>query len=195
MIRSLMTNNLVMTTTLSRLPMDEMSIERRYQIRGRSTPIVVGEYKIILNPRKWFNICPKCPRPLRGGLTQQKWGNAHDLITVTKKSHIAMIMAMSRQGPRLALHTPMVNSFQQKFGKAGTKKKTQGKNKRLNEKPVTELPSYWFKLCTKCPKHTWFLRNLEEKEAAAAGAVRTSLIEQAVLRALEWRLTLWPNNQ
>ena len=50
---------------------------------------------------------------------------------------------------------------------------------------MTELPNYWFIVCTKCPKHTWFLQNLEEKEAAAEEAVRTTVVEQAVLWTLE----------
>ena len=55
---------------------------------------------------------------------------------------------------------------------------------RLGVRPGTELPNYWFKVCTKCPKYTWFLRNLEEKEAAEEEAVRTSFIHQVVLQAL-----------
>ena len=65
MFRSLVTKNLVMVMTLSRLPMDEMSIEVRDQPRDRRTSLVVGEYKNILNARKWFKVCPKCPRLLR----------------------------------------------------------------------------------------------------------------------------------
>ena len=177
-IRSSLTNNLVSAMALSRLTPGEMSIDGRDQLGGRSSSPVAGEYKKMFNARKWFNHFPNCLRPLRGGLTQQKRGKAHDLIRVTKRSHIAMIMAMSRQGPH------EVNSFQQKFGKSGTEKKTQEKNKRQNKKPLTKLPNYWFKVCTNCPKHTWFLQNLEEKEAAAAEAVRTTVIRQAVLRAL-----------
>ena len=52
MFRSLVTKNLVMVMTLSRLPMDEMSIEVRDQPRDRRTSLVVGEYKNILNARK-----------------------------------------------------------------------------------------------------------------------------------------------
>ena len=65
MIRNLETNKLVMAMTLSRLPMDEMPIEGRDQLRGRSTSTVAGEYKNILIARKWFNVCPKCLGSLR----------------------------------------------------------------------------------------------------------------------------------
>ena len=72
-----------------------------------------------------------------------------------------------------------------KWRNAGIEKKTQENNYRPKDRPVTELPKYWFKVCTKCPKHTWFLRNLEEKEAATEEAVRTTLIHKIVLKALE----------
>ena len=52
-----------------------------------------------------------------------------------------------------------------------------------------ELPNYWFIVCNKCPKHTWFLVNLQEKEAAAAEAVRTEVIQKAVLQDSERDLT------
>ena len=60
---------------------------------------------------------------------------------------------------------------------------------RLGERPGAKLPNYWFKVCTKCPKYTWFLRNLEEREAAAEEAVRTALIHLVVLQTLEEGLT------
>ena len=86
------------------------------------------------------------------------------------------------------------NRFQRKWGKTAVQKNTRENIHRLNEKPVTELPNYCFKVCTKCPKHTWFLRNLEEKEAAAAEAVRTTVIKRAFLQALKGSLTPRPNN-
>ena len=88
-----------------------------------------------------------------------------------------------------------MKNFQQKWGKTAVQKNTQENINRLNDNPVTELPNYRFKVCTKCPKHTWFLRKLEEKEAAAAEAVRTAVITQAVLQALAGGFTLRPNNQ
>ena len=66
---------------------------------------------------------------------------------------------------------------------------------RLGVRPVTQLPNYWFKVCTKCPKYTWFLVNLEEKEAAEEEAVRTSVIHQVVLWALGEGLTKYTSSQ
>ena len=71
-------------------------------------------------------------------------------------------------------------------------KKTQDNNYRPKDRPVTELPKYCFKVCTKCPKHTWFLRNLLKKKAAAArrAAEAEAVIKQAVLQALAGGLTI-----
>ena len=44
-----------------------------------------------------------------------------------------------------------------KWIKAAVQNKIQENNNRLNEGPLTELPSYWFKICINCPKHTWFI--------------------------------------
>ena len=83
------------------------------------------------------------------------------------------------------LHTLIVNSFKIYIWKIRHRKENTRKNKRFNEKLVTELSNPWFIVFTKCPKHTWFLRNLEEKEAAAAEAVKTTVIKQAIIWALE----------
>ena len=85
------------------------------------------------------------------------------------------------------LHIPgfLRNSFLQKWGKTTVQKNTQENINKLNERPVTELPNYWFKVCTKCAKNTWFLTNLDEKEAAAAEAVKTTVIKQAFIWALK----------
>ena len=95
------------------------------------------------------------------------------------------------------LHIPrfLSNNFQQKWGETAGQKNRQEKINRLNERLVAELPKYWFKICTKCPKHTWFLKNLEEKEAAAEEAVRTTVIKQVILQAMKGGLTPQPNNQ
>ena len=68
-----MENNLVMAIALSRLPPDEMSMDGRDQLRGKSTFPVV--YKHIWksshtqeNTRKqqqdnyWVKVCTKCPK-------------------------------------------------------------------------------------------------------------------------------------
>ena len=70
------------------------------------------------------------------------------------------------------------------MGKSGFKK-IKLKKRHFNERPVTKVPNYWFNVCTNCPKHTWFLRNLPEEEAAAEEAVRTAVIQEAVLQDLE----------
>ena len=100
------------------------------------------------------------------------------LMRMTKRSHLAMMKAMSSRGRHetLQLHRFLVNIVQQKWGKSAFKKKKPEEKDRLNERALTELPNYWFKVCTKCPKHTWFLRNIEEKEA-----VRTKFIIEAIL--------------
>ena len=79
-----------------------------------------------------------------------------------------------------------------KWRKAGIEKKIQENNYGPKDRPVTELPKYWFKVCTKCPKHTWFLRNLLKKKAAAArrAAEAEAVIKQAVLQALAGGLTI-----
>ena len=117
-----------------------------------------------------------------------------DLMRITKRSHLAMAMAMSRRGPHEPLRF-LVNMFQQKWRKSAKQKKKLENKMRFNGRPVTDLPNYWFKVCTACPKHTWFLRNLEEKEAAAAEAVRTAVIQEAVRKASEGGLTPPPNKK
>ena len=102
MIWSAMENALVMARAMSRHPLDEMSMDGRYQVRGRSTSPVVNKH--IVNTRKWFKVCPKCQRPLRGGLTQLAWKKANDLFMITKRSHVTMTTAMSRQGPQEKRH-------------------------------------------------------------------------------------------
>ena len=113
------------------------------------------------------------------------------LMRMTKRSHLAMAMARSRVGPHETLKIPkfLVNIVQQKWGTSAFQKKKPEEKDRLNERALTELPNYWFKVCSKCPKHTWFLRKLQEEEA-----VRTEVIMEALLQAVKGGLTPWPNN-
>ena len=119
-----------------------------------------------------------------------------DLMRMTKRSHLSMTMAMSRQGPHETLQPFrfLVNIVQQKWGKSAFQKKKPEEKDWFNERPLTELPNYWFKVCTKCPKHTWFLKKIHEPEATGAEAVRKAVIQQVVLQALERGLTSGPNN-
>ena len=59
MIGSLMTNNLAMAITLSKLPPDELSIDGRDQLRGRSTSPEVRDYEHILDAWKLFKVTLK----------------------------------------------------------------------------------------------------------------------------------------
>ena len=99
-------------------------------------------------------------------------GNLHRSL---KRTHLALVIskllsvARSRKFRRYQINVPIVGA----------------PNNRLGERPGSELPYYWFKVCTMCPKYTCFLRNLEEKEAATEEAVGTTLIHQIVLKALE----------
>ena len=108
-----------------------------------------------------------------------------DLMRMTKRTHLAMTMARSRQGQDDMLSRFLVNIVQNKWGKSAVQQKKPEKNNRFHEMPVIKVPNYWFKVCTKCAKNTWFLRNLEEKEAAAAEAVKTTVIKQAFIWALK----------
>ena len=117
-ISSLMENNLVIVMALSRLPLDEVSIDGRDQLRGRSTSPVVGEYKHILNSRKRLKVSSKGRKDAVEKKTQEHNKRLNDLIWITKRTRVAKTL----QSPHEALHTPrfLVNSFQQ--GKKGQDK-------------------------------------------------------------------------
>ena len=117
-----------------------------------------------------------------------------DLMRMTKRTHLAMTMARSRQGQDDMLSRFLVNIVQNKWGKSAVQQKKPEKNNRFHEMPVIKVPNYWFKVCTKCPKHTWFLKKIHEPEATGAEAVRKAVIQQVVLQALERGLTSGPNN-
>ena len=93
-----------------------------------------------------------------------------------KRSHLALVSS------RLL---PVARSRRYQINDMDNVPIVEAPKNRLGERPGTELPYYWFKVCTRCPKYTWFLRNLEEKEAAAEEAVRTTFIYQVVLKALD----------
>ena len=105
--------------------------------------------------------------------SSQNLGNIHRSM---KRSHLALVSS------RLL---PVAISRRYQINDMDNVPIVEAPKNRLGERPGTELPYYWFKVCTRCPKYTWFLRNLEEKEAAAEEAVRTTFIYQVVLKALD----------
>ena len=95
MIRNLMENNLA----LSRLPPDEISMDGRDQLRSKSTSPVLGEYKHILNSRKRLKVSPKWRKDAIEKKTQEDNDRLNGLNGITKRSHMAMPLAMSLQNP------------------------------------------------------------------------------------------------
>ena len=180
MTSSLMENHLVMVMALSRLPPDEMSIDET-----RMAKTLPGPPEALNTPRFLVNSF------------QQRKKEQDKESSKLFSFKTAIIKQANHKALKGGIHIPRLlrNNFQQKWRKTAIQKNTQENINRLNERPVTELPNYWFKNCTKCPKHTWFLKNLEEKEAAAAEAVRTTVIKQVILQAFKEGLSPQPNNQ
>ena len=95
MIRSLMENKLA----LSRLPPDEISMDGRDQLRSRSTSPVFGEYNHILNSSKRLKVSPKSRKGAIEKKTQEHNDRLNVLNGITKRSHMAMPLAMSLKNP------------------------------------------------------------------------------------------------
>ena len=82
-----MDNNLVMFMALSRLPPDEMSNNERDQLRGRSTSLMVGEYKHIFYARKQFKVSSKLRvYAIEEEKTKKHNNRLNDLIGITKRT-------------------------------------------------------------------------------------------------------------
>ena len=177
-----------MAMALSRLTLNGMSIDGKDQLRGKSTSPMVEEYKNVLNARKPIKVCPKCP------MLENEQDKEVSTLFSFKTAIMNQAVCLSLKG---GLHITRFwgNSVQQKWEKAAIRKKSQEHNKRLNERSINKLFNYWFKNCTKSPKHSWFLRNLEDKEASEAEVLKTIVNQQAVLQALQEGLNPQSNNQ